>query len=144
MASNSEIVPQKFPDGRYVSDIIDNRYQIFASKFYEGQYCIWDFEVNDCIRDTNYFRLFESVDQCKEYIRGGKVKKNKPTISNSEKKPVRKMRGETALSYLKSILESNSELSDNTIAEMVKSKFPDSNYNHSMVKYNRKKMYGSA
>jgi hypothetical protein len=67
-------------------------------------------------------------------------------MSNSAPKLAAKsaprVRGESALSYLKDLIKTNSALSDNDIAAMVQVKFPESKYNHSMVKYNRKKMGG--
>ena len=40
--SPGNIVLQTFEDGRYCSGLLGERYQIYASGFYEGQYCVFD------------------------------------------------------------------------------------------------------
>jgi len=158
------IVLQTFEDGRYVSGLLADRYQIFASRFYEGQYTIFDHKTQEVIRSKNndFFRLFNSVQEAEQYI--GVDANSAPALTNKtgEKRmkeaakivavkkanSVPKMaakastrtRGESPLGYLKELIKTNSALSDHDIAKMVQEKYPECKYNHSMVKYNRKKL----
>ena len=160
------IVLQKFEDGRYCSGLLANRYQIFESTFYEGQYTIFDHKTQEIIRKKNgeYFELFNSVQAAEQYIgvdansvpaltnkrgekkRGVTVKTAATKKTNSVPKMAAKVStktcGESPLGYLKSLIKANSDMSDHDIAKMVQEKYPECKYNHSMVKYNRKKMAG--
>jgi hypothetical protein len=164
MPTSENIVLQTFDDGRYCSGLLSGRYQIFASRFYEGQFTIFDHKIQEVIRSKSgdYFRLFNSVQEAEQFlgvdansvpaltnkkgekrmkaamkIAAAKIAKSAPKMA--AKASTRK-RGESALSYLKELIKTNSALSDNDIAAMVQAKFPESKYNHSMVKFNRKKM----
>lgn len=176
--SPGKIVLQTFEDGRYCSGLLDGRYQIYASGFYEGQYCVFDHKTQEVLRDTkgDSFKFFNSVESAAKFLgvdansapettndkgksasnlikpeksrHNFKQKAAKPAKSAS--KPVAKLsaRGESPLSYksplgyLKELLRTNSELTNEAIAAMVLVMYPECKYNHSMVKYNRKKMYG--
>lgn len=176
--SPGNIVLQTFEDGRYCSGLLGERYQIYASGFYEGQYCVFDHKTQEVLRDPkgDSFRFFNSVSDAAKFLgvdpnsapettnKKGKKPSNliKPEKSrhafkqkansvrkpNSEPNSVAKKaakvrtRGESPLGFLKEMLRSNSALSDVDIAKLVQEKYPECKYNHSMVKYNRKKMYG--
>jgi hypothetical protein len=164
MPTSENIVLQTFDDGRYCSGLLSGRYQIFASRFYEGQFTIFDHKIQEVIRSKSgdYFRLFNSVQEAEQFlgvdansvpaltnkkgekrmkaamkIAAAKIAKSAPKMA--AKASTRK-RGESALSCLKSYLREHPDMSDIDIADRVKKAFPDSNYNHSMVKFNRKKM----
>lgn len=131
-------------DGKFVSDLINDRYQVLESNFVPGKFYVYDL-VSDVIpfrEKDNSVTVFNTVDSAMKRINGVKEKR----IANSE--PVKtvakkgKTRGESALSYLKSLIVEQGNLSNEEIAKMVKDRFPDSNYNHSMVKFNRKKLAG--
>lgn len=165
------IVLQKFEDGRYCSGLLAGRYQIFESRFYEGQYTIFDHKTQVVIRSKTgeYFRLFNSVQEAEQFLgvdansvpaltnkKGEKRMKAalkvvaaKMAKTNSAKsapkvaaKASTKTRGESPLGYLKELIKTNSAMSDHDIAKLVQEKYPECKYNHSMVKYNRKKMGG--
>lgn len=160
------IVLQTFDDDRYCSGLLAGRYQIMASSFYEGQYTVFDHKSQDIIRNKSgdFFQMFNSVQEAERFIgvdanSAPEVTNTQPTVANSAKiktskyksapksvKMVAKVsagkRGESPLGYLKELLRANSDMSDNDIAAMVQKKYPECKYNHSMVKYNRKKMYG--
>lgn len=167
MPSADNIVLQTFDDSRYCSGLLAGRYQIFESKFYEDQYCVFDHKTQEVIRAKNneYFMLFPSINSAESYLgvdansvpslTNKKAERIANRIKNSKKVKERKVtnsapkiaakvstrkRGESALSYLKDLIKTNSALSDHDIAAMVQAKFPESKYNHSMVKFNRKKM----
>jgi len=182
--SPGNIVLQTFEDGRYCSGLLGERYQIYASGFYEGQYCVFDHKTQEVLRDPkgDSFCFFNSVSDAAKFLgvdpnsapettnKKGKKPSNliKPEKSrhtfkqkansarkaNSEPNSVAKkaakvsVRGESPLGYksplgyLKELLRTNSELTNEAIAAMVQSVYPECKYNHSMVKYNRKKMYG--
>jgi hypothetical protein len=167
--SADNIVLQTFDDSRYCSGLLAGRYQIFESKFYEDQYCVFDHKTQEVIRSktSEYFMLFPSVNSAESYLGvdansvpaltnkkaeriTNRIKNSKNVkerkVSNSAPKLAAKsaprVRGESALSCLKSYLREHPDMSDSDIADRVKKAFPDSNYNHSMVKYNRKKMGG--
>lgn len=131
--------------GAYVSELIDGRYQVLESSFYEGQYFIFDHQTDQIIRDKkgDNFELFSDLNAARHFIGAGAVVvKKKGQRIKGEKKPayVKKGRKESALSYMKKLLTTNPEMSDNHIADNVKQMFPNSNYNASMVKFNRKKL----
>lgn len=165
----NNIVLQTFDDDRYCSGLLGGRYQIMASSFYEGQYTVFDHKTQEIIRNKSgdFFHMFDSVEQAAKYIgvdansapentnKKGKdynsALKVKPSKPNSVKqiKPAKaaakmttRKRGESPLGYLKELLRTNSDMEDKAIAVMVQARYPDCTYNHSMVKYNRKKMYG--
>ena len=152
--SPGKIVLQTFEDGRYVSGLLANRYQIFASKFYDGKFCIFDHETQENIRAKNneYFALFDSIEAAEQHIgvKAGPVPapKGKKAVAKPVQRAPKQGRTESPLGYksplgyLKELLRTNSELTNEAIAGMVQSMYPDCKYNHSMVKYNRKKMYG--
>ncbi len=146
--SPGKIVLQTFEDGRYVSGLLANRYQIFASKFYDGKFCIFDHETQENIRAKNneYFALFDSIEAAEQHIgvKAGPVPapKEKKSMAKPVQRAPKQGCTESPLGYLKQLLRSNSDMSDNDIAKMVQEKYPECKYNHSMVKYNRKKMYG--
>lgn len=143
-----KIVLQTFEDGRYVSGLLANRYQIFASKFYDGKFCIFDHETQENIRAKNneYFALFDSIEAAEQHIgvKAGPVPapKEKKSMAKPVQRAPKQGRTESPLGYLKQLLRSNSDYTNDVIAKMVQEKYPDCKYNHSMVKYNRKKMYG--
>ena len=122
-------------------------------------------------KTSEYFRLFNSVEEAEVFLgvkansvpaltntktrtrskansatNSARAKTIKRLAGELESKMVAKsaprVRGESALSCLKSYLREHPDMSDIDIADRVKKAFPDSNYNHSMVKYNRKKMGG--
>jgi hypothetical protein len=122
-------------------------------------------------KTSEYFRLFNSVEEAEVFLgvkansvpaltntktrtrskansatNSARAKTVKRLAGELENKMVAKsaprVRGESALGYLKSLLLTNSDLGDKEIAKMVQEKFPECTYNHSMVKYNRKKMGG--
>lgn len=133
--------------GAYVSELIDGRYQVLESSFYEGQYFIFDHQADQIIRDKkgDNFELFSDLNAARHFIGAGAVVvKKKGQRIKGEKKPayVKKGRKESALSYMKSLLTMNPLKNDEEIVLLVKNKFPDSNYNASMVKFNRKKLNG--
>jgi hypothetical protein len=153
----ADLILQKNGD-RFASELINDRYQVLESSSYDGQYYVYDL-VEDVIpyRNTdNSIMTFESVEAATRRINNEKpnsgnsarertVKRMVQEVSNKIKKTIVKRestRGATALSCLKDYLKANPEMTDGEIAEKVKEAFPDSSYNHSMVKYNRKKMYG--
>ena len=160
------IVLQKFEDGRYCSGLLAGRYQIFESRFYEGQYTIFDHKTQVVLRSKSgeYFMLFNSVQDAERYIgvdansvpaltnkKGEKKQKVAMKIAAAKKansapkmaaKASTKTRGESPLGYLKELIKTNSAMSDHDIAKLVQEKYPECKYNHSMVKYNRKKMGG--
>jgi hypothetical protein len=162
--SADNIVLQTFDDNRYCSGLLAGRYQIFESKFYENQYCVFDHKTQEVIRAKNneYFMLFPSINSAEGYLgvdansapaltnkKGVRImnryKKDRKVTNSAPKvaaKASTRKRGESALSYLKDLIKTNSALSDHDIAAMVQAKFPESKYNHSMVKFNRKKMGG--
>lgn len=164
--SEDNIVLQKFEDGRYCSGLLAGRYQIFESRFYEGQYTIFDHKTQVVLRSKSgeYFMLFNSVQDAERYIgvdansvpaltnkKGEKKQKVAMKIAAAKKansapkmaaKASTRTRGESPLGYLKELIKTNSALSDHDIAKMVQEKYPECKYNHSMVKYNRKKMAG--
>lgn len=127
-------------NGRYVSDLINDRYQVLESTLIDNEYYVYDL-IGDTIpfrENDNSITLFKSVDSAIKRINNVKEKR----ITNSE--PIKsvlkkKVRGESALSYMKELI-STTDLNDNEIADKVKERFPESNYNHSMVKFNRKKL----
>lgn len=132
--------------GAYVSELIDGRYQVLESSFYEGQYFIFDHQTDQIIRDKkgDNFELFSDLNAARHFIGAGAVvvKKKGQRIKGEKKATgyVKKGRKESALSYMKELLTKQSQLTDEKIVHMVKDKFPDSNYNASMVKFNRKKL----
>ena len=160
------IVLQKFEDGRYCSGLLAGRYQIFESRFYEGQYTIFDHKTQVVLRSKSgeYFMLFNSVQDAERYIgvdansvpaltnkKGEKKQKVAMKIAAATKansapkmaaKASTRTRGESPLGYLKELIKTNSAMSDHDIAKLVQEKYPECKYNHSMVKYNRKKMGG--
>lgn len=160
------IVLQKFEDGRYCSGLLAGRYQIFESRFYEGQYTIFDHKTQVVLRSKSgeYFMLFNSVQDAERYIgvdansvpaltnkKGEKKQKVAMKIAAAKKansapkmaaKASTRTRGESPLGYLKELIKTNSAMSDHDIAKLVQEKYPECKYNHSMVKYNRKKMGG--
>lgn len=174
--SPGNIVLQTFEDGRYCSGLLGERYQIYASGFYEGQYCVFDHKTQEVLRDPkgDSFLFFNSVQEAAKFLgvdansapettnkKGKKLtnlikpEKSRHTFkANSARKPNSapnsvakaaakvRTRGESPLGYLKDMLRTNSAMSDVDIAKLVQQKYPDCKYNHSMVKYNRKKMYG--
>ena len=176
--SPGNIVLQTFEDGRYCSGLLGERYQIYASGFYEGQYCVFDHKTQEVLRDPkgDSFMFFNSVSDAGKFLgvdpnsapvttnkkgkqlsnlikpeksrHAFKQKANSVRKSNSEPNSVAKKaakvseRGQSPLGYLKELLRTNSELTNEAIAGMVQSMYPECKYNHSMVKYNRKKMYG--
>lgn len=175
--SADNIVLQTFDDNRYCSGLLAGRYQIFESKFYENQYCVFDHKTQEVIRAKNneYFMLFPSINSAESYLgvdansapaltnkKGARImnryKKDRKVTNSAREETVKRLagdlqkkmaakvstrkRGESALSYLKDLIKTNSALSDHDIAAMVQAKFPESKYNHSMVKFNRKKMGG--
>lgn len=163
MPTSNNIVLQTFDDGRYCSELLGGRYQIFASKFYDGQYTIFDHKTQEIIRKKNgdYFLLFNSVSEAERYIginanSAPVTTTSNTSVANSDKrkytkrdtapksvtKTTTRTRGESPLGYLKELLRTNSDADDRTIASMVQARYPECSYNHSMVKYNRKKMYG--
>ncbi len=165
----NNIVLQTFDDDRYCSGLLGGRYQIMASSFYEGQYTVFDHKTQDIIRTKNgeFFQMFDSVEQAARFIgvdansapeitnKKGKDANSVPKIKVSKPNSVKqtkpakaaakmttRKRGESPLGYLKELLRTNSDADDKTIATLVQARYPDCTYNHSMVKYNRKKMYG--
>lgn len=160
------IVLQTFDDDRYCSGLLGGRYQIMASAFYEGQYTVFDHKKQDIIRNKSgdFFQMFNSVQEAERFIgidanSAPEVTNKKPSVANSAKiktskynsapksvkmvaKTSTRKRGESPLGYLKELLRTNSDADDKTIATLVQARYPECTYNHSMVKYNRKKMYG--
>ena len=139
------IVLQEAKPGLYVSELIAGQYQVIESEFYEGQYYIFDHKSEQIIRNKkgDYFELFSDVNAARHFIGAGAVpQKKKGQRIKGEKKPayVKKGRKESALSYMKELLTLNPLKSDEEIALLIKNRFPESNYNKSMVKFNRKKM----
>lgn len=132
-------------DGGYVSELIDGRYQVLESKFYEGQYVIFDHKSEQIVRNKkgDFFEIFSDLNAARHFIGAGAVVvKKKGQRIKGEKKPayVKKGRKESALSYMKELLRTHGNTTDQQIADMVKKRFPESNYNASMVKFNRKKL----
>ena len=83
------IVLQKFEDGRYCSGLLADRYQIFESTFYEGQYTIFDHKTQEIIRSkTNeYFQMFNSVQAAEQYL--GVDANSVPALTNKRGEKLR-------------------------------------------------------
>lgn len=141
-----EIVLQDplFPGG-YVSELIDGRYQVVESKLM-GAFSIFDHKSEILLRSKkgDVIETWPTANAARHFIGAGAIveKKKKGQRIAGTKAPayVKKGRKESALSYMKELLKSNIVQTDQTVADMVKKKFPDSNYNASMVKFNRKKL----
>jgi len=133
-----------FPGG-YVSELIDGRYQVLESSFYEGKYVVFDHQTQVIIRDKkgDFFEMFSDVNAARAFVGAGAIPVKKTRagkIIKSSGGYVKKGRKESALSYMKELLMTHGNTTDQAIADLVKKKFPDSNYNASMVKFNRKKL----
>ncbi len=140
-----EIVLQDplFPGG-YVSELIDGRYQVVESKLM-GAFSIFDHKSEILLRSKkgDVIETWPTANAARHFIGAGAiVEKKKGQRIAGTKAPayVKKGRKESALSYMKELLTKQSQLTDEKIVRMVKDKFPDSNYNASMVKFNRKKL----
>lgn len=150
------ILQEPLFDGGYVSELIDGRFQVMESRTARA-HVIFDHEQGILIRNKkgDMFETWPDVNAARHFIGAGaivvkaprKSKADKPAKAPKvagEKKPayVKKGRKESALSYMKELLMSHGNTTDQAIADLVKKKFPDSNYNASMVKFNRKKLAG--
>jgi hypothetical protein len=137
------ITLQVQPDGKYCSDLINGRYQILESWLYNDKYIIYDHsKENNLLDSQGSTLLFSGKDNAMKYIdslSGMPVAKASKVEQVKKTGIKRRNRGESALSYLKELI-TTTEGSDHDIADKVKERFPQSNYNHSMVKFNRKKV----
>lgn len=146
----SQIVMQTAGDGKYSSELINDRFQILESWLYDDKYYIYDHKTEDNIVDSQQSTmLFSTKEVALNYIQtlsnnkvasSGKAGSRIKTAAMRVKK--QSSRGESALSYLKELIQTT-DWDDNSIAISVRERFPTSNYNHSMVKYNRKKLVAS-
>lgn len=146
------ILQEPLFDGGYVSELIDGRFQVLESRTVQC-YVIFDHEQGILIRNKkgDFFETFTNVNVARAFIGAGAIvekpsrKAKSPKVAG-EKKPavayVKKGRKESALSYMKELLKDPANTNDVLVAAAVHKKFPDSNYNASMVKFNRKKLNG--
>lgn len=143
------IMQEPLFDGGYCSELIAGRYQVLESRTARC-FVIFDHEGGILMRNKkgDFFETFENANAARLFIGAGAIveKKRKARQPNGvafvEKKPayVKKGRKESALSYMKELLTNQSALTNEKIVGMIKERFPDSNYNASMVKFNRKKL----
>lgn len=146
------IMQEPLFDGGYCSELIDGRYQVLESRTARC-FVIFDHEGGILMRNKkgDFFETFESANAARTFIGAGAIavkaektrKVRQPNgVAFVEKKPayVKKGRKESALSYMKELLTNQSALTNEKIVGMIKERFPDSNYNASMVKFNRKKL----
>lgn len=146
------ILQEPLFDGGYVSELIEGRFQVLESRT-ANCFVIFDHEAGILMRNKkgDFFETFPNANAARHFIGAGAIVEKAPRKSKVAKAPkvagekkatgyVKKGRKESALSYMKELLKSHSNTTDQAIADMVKKKFPDSNYNASMVKFNRKKL----
>ena len=139
------ITLQVQPDGKYCSGLINDRFQILESWLYNEKYIIYDHTKENNLLDSQGSTLiFSDKENAMNYIErlsGNSVSNTKKVKPEIVKKVglKRRNRGESALSYLKELIMTTDH-NDHDIADKVKERFPQSNYNHSMVKFNRKKV----
>lgn len=152
--SQTNIILQEADKGLYCSDLLNGKYQIIQSKFYDLKYFVFDHSANKwsgaVIRSTKNegFQIFNTISEAEVYL-GVTAESNPVKTTNKRGKPVKvakmapakKERGETAFSLLKHLIQTT-EMSDKEIAEAVKVKYPNSTYTNHLVKYNRKKLLG--
>lgn len=146
------IMQEPLFDGGYCSELIAGRYQVLESRTAK---CFVIFDHQDGILMRNkkgdFFETYDNANAARLFIGAGaivtKPKKNRLVrqpngVVFKEKAPayVKKGRKESALSYMKELLSTHGNTSDVDIAAMIKQRFPASNYNASMVKFNRKKL----
>lgn len=146
------ILQEPLFDGGYVSELIDGRFQVLESRT-SRCFVIFDHEQGILFRNKkgDFFETFTDVNAARAFIGAGAIavkpaRKSKAVKVAGEKKPaavyVKKGRKESALSYMKELLKDPANTNDVLVAAAVHKKFPESNYNASMVKFNRKKLNG--
>ncbi len=144
-------------DGGYTSGMIHDRYQIIESEVNKNHYFIWDASKGDNKRNSdNSILYFNTIEDAEQYLTPtNDIAPNKrktfivttikpninptPIITNTTTIIKTKLRRETAFSYLIHLL-TNTTQDDTTICDMVKIRYPDSKYHHSMVKFQRKNL----
>lgn len=154
VASQTNIILQEPEKGMYCSELLNGKYQIIQSKFYDNKYYVFDHSANKwsgaIIRSTKSdgFQIFNSVTEAEVFL-GISSESNPEKTANKPAKgakvtksaPKKKERGQTAFSLLKHLIVTT-EMSDKEIADAVKAKYPNSTYTNHLVKYNRKKLVG--
>ncbi len=143
------ILQEPLFDGGYVSELIDGRFQVLESRTTQC-FVIFDHEAGILMRNKkgDFFETFPNANAARHFIGAGAIveKTRKTTVVKpaKEKKPaaayVKRGRKESALSYMKELLKDPANTNDVLVAAAVHKKFPNSNYNASMVKFNRKKL----
>ena len=130
---------QKNYDGLFVSDLIEDRYQILESSINRSFYVYDHSTESNLVSSADSTLYFDSVEEAERFIRKTPIvkKKVKSYVKTVTKK--QSVRKETALSLMRNLIL-NSNLNDEEIAQKILETYPASTYNKSMVKFQRKNL----
>lgn len=133
------ITLQRNYEGLYVSELIEDRYQILQSSV-NKEFFIYDHsKESNIVSNTDSILYFDSIEAAERFIKKTPPPKKVKTYINKTVTKKQSVRKETALSLMRDLIL-NSELDDEQIAQKILETYPASTYNKSMVKFQRKKL----